>query len=137
VVRPETVIARHRQGFKLFWRHRSMSRKVGRPRIPREHIAFIRRITGDHREWGEDKIAEEFDVKFGIHHSAGTIRRCMARRNDGPRKTQTWHTFIQNHAKEVWACDFLTQYTAFFAVVYVFVIRGGRLPKNRPRQRDD
>jgi hypothetical protein len=131
------VIARHRQGFKLFWHRRSNRGKVGRPRIPREHIAFIRRITGDHREWGEDKIAEEFDVKFGIHHSAGTIRRCMARRNDGPRKTQTWHTFIQNHAKEVWACDFLTQYTAFFAVVYVFVIRGGRLPKNRPRQRDD
>jgi transposase InsO family protein len=48
----------------------------------------------------------------------------MARRTDGPRKTQTWHTFIQNHAKEVWACDFLTQYTAFFAVVYVFVIMG-------------
>jgi hypothetical protein len=61
VVRPETVIARHRQGFKLFWRHRSMSRKVGRPRIPREHIAFIRHISGDHPEWGEDKIAEEFD----------------------------------------------------------------------------
>ena len=29
---------------------------------------------------------------------------------------------FSNHAKEVWACDFLTQYTAFFAVVYVFVI---------------
>jgi hypothetical protein len=46
----------------------------------------------------------------------------MDRRTDGPRKTQTWHTFIQNHSKEVWACDFLTQYTAFFAVAYVFVI---------------
>jgi putative transposase len=122
VVRPETVIAWHRQGFRLFWRHRSMSRQVGRPRIPREHIAFVRRISGDHPEWGEDKIAEEFDAKFGIHHSASTIRRYMVRRNDGPRKTQTWHTFIQNHAEEVWACDFLTQYTAFFAVAYVFVI---------------
>ena len=38
------------------------------------------------------------------------------------RGDQTWRTFIRNHAKEVWACDFLTQYTAFFAVVYVFVI---------------
>jgi hypothetical protein len=46
----------------------------------------------------------------------------MVRRTISPRRPQTWHTFIQNHAKEVWACDFLTQYTAFFAVVYVFVI---------------
>jgi hypothetical protein len=93
------VIAWHRQGFELLWRHRSMSRKVGRPRIPRERIAFIQRISADHPEWGEDKITEEFDAKFGIHHSASTIRRYMARRTDGPRKTRTWHTFIQNHAR--------------------------------------
>jgi hypothetical protein len=116
------VIAWHRQGFKLLWRRRSRGRHVGRPRIPPEHRAFIRRISGDHPEWGEDKIAEEFDAKFGIHHSASTIRRYMVRRTDGPCETQTWHTFIQNHAMDVWACDFLTQYTAFFAVVYVFVI---------------
>jgi hypothetical protein len=121
VVRPETVIGWHREGFKLFWRRRSMRGKVGRPRISREHIAFIRRISGDHPEWGEDKIAEEFDAKFGIHHSASTIRRYMIVRRP-PRAKQTWRTFINNHAKQVWACDFLTQYTAFFAVVHVFVI---------------
>jgi hypothetical protein len=122
IVRPETVIAWHRRGFKLFCRRRSSRGKLGRPRIPRRHIAFIRRISANHPEWGEDKIAEEFDAKFGIHHSASTIRRYMVRRIDGLRQTKTWHTFIQNHAKEVWACDFLTQYTAFFAIVYVFVI---------------
>ncbi len=122
IVQPETVISWHRQGFKLLWRRRSNRGKIGRPKIPREHIAFIRRISGDHPEWGEDKIAEEFDAKFGFHHSASTIRRYMVRRTDGPRKTQTWRTFIRNHSKEVWACDFLTQYTAFFAVVQVFVI---------------
>ncbi len=122
VVTPETVISWHRQGFKALWRRRSRGHRTGRPRIPREHIAFIRRISGDHPEWGEDRIAEEFDAKFGIHHAASTIRRYLVRRTDGPCKTQTWHTFIQNHAKEVWACDFLTQYTAFFAMVYVLVI---------------
>ena len=35
---------------------------------------------------------------------------------------QTWRTFVRNHSKEIWACDFLTQYTALFAVAYVFVI---------------
>jgi len=122
VVKPETVITWHRQGFKLFWRRRSTPGKVGRPRIPRRHIDFIRRISADHPEWGEDKIAEELAAKFGISHSGSTIRRYVVPRQGPPRGKQNWRTFIHNHAKEVWACDFLTQYTAFFAVAYVFVI---------------
>ncbi len=122
MVKPETVVSWHHQGFRLFWRRRATSGKVGRPRIPRTHIAFIRRISSDHPEWGEDRIAEEFDAKFGFHHSASTIRRYIVPRQRPPRGKQTWRTFIQNHAKEVWACDFLIQHTAFFAVVYVFVI---------------
>ena len=122
VVRPETVIAWHRQGFKLLWRRRSRDRHAGRPRAPREHRALIRRISGDHPEWGEDKIAEEFAAKFAIHHSASTIRRYMVPRDRTPRGDQTWRTFIRNHSRDVWACDFLTQYTAFYAVAYVFVI---------------
>jgi len=40
-----------------------------------------------------------------------------------PRDGQTWRTFIKNHAKQIYACDYLTQYTAFFTVVYVFVVK--------------
>jgi putative transposase len=122
IVKPETVIAWHRRGFRLFWRRKSRWGQIGRPRIPRKHIAFIQRISGDHPEWGEDKIAEELAAKFGIQHSPSTIRRYMIPRPSAPRGDQTWRTFIHNHAREVWACDFLTQYTAFFAVAYVFVI---------------
>ncbi len=50
VVKPETVISWHHQGFKLIWRRRSRDRHLGRPRIPREHRAFIRRISSDHPE---------------------------------------------------------------------------------------
>jgi len=116
IVRPATVIAWHRQGFRLIWRRRSRTCRVGRPRIPGEHRAFIRRISGDHPDWGEDRIAEELAAKFDFHHSGNTIRRYMIVRRP-PRAKQTWRIFINNHAKEVWACDFLTQYTAFFAVV--------------------
>jgi len=122
IVKPETVIRWHRKGFKLFWRRKSDCRPVGRPRIAREHIAFVRRISGDHPEWGEDRIAEELATKFGVEHAASTIRRYMAPRHGCPRGDQTWRTFVRIHAKEVWACDFLTQYTALFAVVYVFVV---------------
>jgi len=122
IVKPATVIGWHRKGFQIFWRRRSRSRPLGRPRIAQKHIAFIRRISGDHPEWGEDRIAEELAAKFGTQHSASTVRRYMAPRQGSPRGNQTWRTFVRNHAKEVWACDFLTQYTALFAIAYVFVI---------------
>jgi putative transposase len=119
IVRPATVIGWGREGFRIFWRRKS---KPGRPRIPRRHINFIRRISSDHPEWGEDKIAEELAAKFGIKHSGSTIRRYMGPRSQAPHGGQTWRTFIKNHARQIWACDFLAQHTAYFSVVYVFVI---------------
>ncbi len=120
LVQPETVIRWHRQGFKLYWRRKSRTKKVGRPKIPCEHINFIRRMSADNPNWGEDKIFEELDLKFGIKHSTSTIRKYMVKRSPGDR--QTWRTFIKNHGHEIFACDFLTQHTAFFAVIYVFVV---------------
>jgi hypothetical protein len=119
IVRPATVIAWHRRGFQRYWRWRSG--KPGRPRIDAEHIAFIRRISGDHPGWGEDKIAAELAVKLGVRHSASTIRRYMVTRRK-PRDGQTWRTFVRNHATQIYACDFLTQYTALFSVAYIFVV---------------
>ncbi|MBM3318726.1 MAG: hypothetical protein FJY75_12820 [Candidatus Eisenbacteria bacterium] len=38
-------------------------------------IEFIRRISGDHPERGEDRIVDELAAKFGVDHAASTIRR--------------------------------------------------------------
>ena len=46
----------------------------------------------------------------------------VPRRPRPPRGDQRWRTFVGNHAAEIWACDFLTQYTALFDVVHVFVV---------------
>ena len=119
LVKPATVIGWHRQGFTALWRWKS---RPGRPRIPRRHSAFIRRISADHPEWGEDRIAEELSAKFGIGHSGSTIRTYMGPRRSPPRGDQSWRSFVRNHARELWACDFLTQHTAAFTVAYVLVI---------------
>ena len=120
IVKPATVIGWHRSGFRALWRRKCGS---GRPRIPRKHINFIKRISADHPEWGEDRIVEELAAKFGIHHSGSTVRRYMVpRRPRPPRGDQRWRTFVGNHAGEMWSCDFLTQYTALFTVVHVFVV---------------
>jgi hypothetical protein len=46
----------------------------------------------------------------------------MSPRRRPPRDGQTWRTFVRNHSRELWACDFLTQYTATFTIAYVFVV---------------
>ena len=77
--------------------------------------------SGEQPGWGEDRIADELAIKLGIRQSTSTIRRYMIRRRE-PRGGQTWKTFIRNYASQIFALDFLTQYTAVFSIVYVLVV---------------
>ena len=120
VVRPETLIRWRKRKFREFWRRKSHGR-VGRPLIPKKHIQFIRRISSDHPEYGEDRIALELELKFGIEHSSATIRKYRAR-GGGSRESQVWQTFLRNQSKAIWSCDFFVQHTIGFRVLYVFVI---------------
>ena len=63
IVKPDTVLRWHRDGYKAYWRWKSKG-KPGRPQIPRQHIEFIRRISAEHPEWGEDRIALELKLKL-------------------------------------------------------------------------
>jgi hypothetical protein len=94
-VKPETVIRWRERKFQEFWRRKSQG-SSGRPAIPHEHIAFIRRISSDHPECGEDRIALELEVKFGIRRAASTIRRYMVKKRPGPTDSQTWRGFLKN-----------------------------------------
>jgi putative transposase len=38
------------------------------------------------------------------------------------RRGQTWTTFLQNHAKDMWACDFLQVTDLFFRSLFAFFI---------------
>ena len=58
----------------------------------------------------------------GVEHSPATVRKYMVKKPSTPRDSQTWSTFIKNHAKVIWACDFLVVYTIGFRLMYVFVI---------------
>jgi putative transposase len=76
IVKPDTIIRWQKKRFRDFWKRKS---KPGRPCIPRQHISFIRRISGDHPEYGEDRIALELEIKFGIKHSEATVRKYMVK----------------------------------------------------------
>lgn len=63
VVRPETMIRLHRAGWGLFWRLKS---RPGRPPIPQQLQALIRRMANENPSWGEERIANELLLKLGV-----------------------------------------------------------------------
>ena len=103
-----------------FWRWKC---RVGRPRIPIELRALIRRMALENPVWGEERIASELLVKLGIRVSPRTVRKYMPKRPKGqPRGDQRWSTFLKSHAKALVACDFFIAVTATFRLLYVFVV---------------
>jgi putative transposase len=120
VVQPATMIGWHRAGWRIVWRLKS---RAGRPRIPIELRALIRRMAVENVSWGEERIADELWVKLGIRVSPRTVRKYMPKRAPGqPRGDQRWATFLKNHAKAILACDFFVAVTATFRMLYVFVV---------------
>jgi putative transposase len=123
IVKPETVLRWHRQGFKLSWRRKPKG-QARKPRISEATIALIKQMPVDNRRWGAKRIRGEL-LKLGIRVKKGTGRRCMwqARRRLPPRYDgQKWATFLANHASEIWACDFVQTCDLFFRTVFLFFI---------------
>ena len=121
VVKPDTLIRWHRQGWRLVWRWKS---RPGRPPIPRDVQRLIVRIAQENPTWGEERIAHELRLKLGLTVSPRTVGRYLwtlgPRR--GGQRSQRWATFVRNHAHAVLACDFFTTVTVRFRTLYVFVV---------------
>jgi putative transposase len=71
IVRPDTLIRWHRQGFQLFWRWKSRPR--GRPRLPADLQRLIADMATANRAWGEERIVSELLLKLGIRVSPRTV----------------------------------------------------------------
>jgi transposase InsO family protein len=123
IVKPETFIRWHRQSFRWFWRYKS---RPGRPALPKDLQALIRRMALEKLSWGQERIANELLLKLGLKVSPRTVRTYMPDHcvggPDKRRQTQRWSTFIRNHAQDIIACDFCVALTATFRLLYVFVI---------------
>jgi transposase InsO family protein len=123
IVKPDTFTGWHRQGFRLFWRWKS---KPGRPPLPKDLRALIRRMALENPTWGQERIADELLLKLGLRVSPRTVRKYMPSHCvGGPGKrcqSQRWSTFIRNHAKGIVACDFCVAVTATFRILYIFVV---------------
>jgi transposase InsO family protein len=123
LVKPETLLRWHREGFRLFWRAKSTGQARQR-RIAAETIALIQQMAIENRRWGTKRIRGEL-LKLGLRVNKGTIRHYMwqARRQLPPQHHgQSWATFLANHASQIWACDFVQTFDLFFRTVFLFFI---------------
>ena len=71
IVKPETVIAWHRRGFRLWWAWKSR-RRVGRPTVPADVRLLIRTMAQANPRWGAPRIHGEL-LKLGITISQATV----------------------------------------------------------------
>jgi len=119
IVQPETVIAWHRAGFRLFWTWKVRHGQPGRPVISREVRDLIRQMCRENPSWGAPRIHGEL-LKLGIDIGESSVRKYMVRGHKPP--SQTWRTFLENHAQQLVSIDFFTVPTLRFQVLYVFLV---------------
>jgi transposase InsO family protein len=119
VVQPETVIRWHRRGFRLYWRWKSRPRWPGRRKVPKEIREVIRKMSRDNPIWGAPRIHGEL-LKLGVEVSQATVSKYMVRHRKP--SSQSWRTFLTNHAKDIISVDFFTVPAATFRILYVFIV---------------
>ena len=119
IVKPETVVAWHRAAFRLFWTWKVRRGQPGRPLIPREVRDLIRKMCRENSGWGAPRIHGEL-LKLGIDIGQSSVGKYMVRCRKPP--SQTWRTFLENHAKQLVSIDFFIVPTIRFQVLYVFLV---------------
>src|SRR6266566_2999094 len=119
MVKPETVVAWHRAAFRLFWTWKVRCGKPGRPVISSEVRDLIRKMCRENPGWGAPRIHGEL-LKLGIDIGERSVSKYMVRCRKPP--SQTWRTFLENHAQQLVSIDFFTVPTIRFQVLYVFLV---------------
>jgi len=72
IVKPETVIGWHRQGFRWYWTWKVRRGQSGRPRVPKEIRDLIRSMSRENPIWGAPRIHGEL-MKLGIKSSEASV----------------------------------------------------------------
>jgi transposase InsO family protein len=120
ILRPETIVRWHRKGFSAFWRWKSCP-VGGRPRIDKEVRDLIRRMSFENPLWGAPHIHGEL-LKLGFDVAQSTVSKYMVPRRGRP--SQTWKTFLDNHADGIASIDLFVVPTIAFERLFAFLVLG-------------
>ena len=120
IVQPATVLAWHRQDFRLYWRWKSKPHLVGRPTLAAEIRHLIRQMARDNPTWGRRRVQAELAL-LGYAVAELTVAKYMHRRTS-PWPSPTWRAFLHAHLRETVAVDFFLVPTLTFRLLFVFVV---------------
>jgi putative transposase len=118
-VQPRTVIAWQKKRFRDYWRQRSQSGTPGRPAIATEVRDLIQDMWRSNPMWGAPRIVGELR-KLGINVAKSTVEQYRPKSHKP--SSPTWKAFLNNHVKDIVACDFFTVPTASCKVLFVFIL---------------
>ena len=109
-----------RSGFNAFWHWKSRHR-AGRPKIDRGLRDLIRRMSKENPPWGASRIHGEL-LMLGFEVAQSTVSKYILR----PPKpsSQTWKTFLRNHAEAIAAIDMCVVPTLTFDLLFAFQVLG-------------
>jgi hypothetical protein len=98
-----------------------ISRSASRPRVSRELRELIQRMSKENPLWGAPRIHGEL-LKLGFEIAESTVSKYMIQRRGPP--SQTWRTFLRNHADAIAAIDLCVVPTLTFECPFAFLVLG-------------
>jgi hypothetical protein len=102
IVKPETVIAWRRKGFRLFWTWKVRRGQAGRPPVSKATRELIRKMSRENPLWGAPRIHGEL-LKLGIDVGGTSAGKYMVRHRKP--SSHTWRTYPDNHVKQLVSAD--------------------------------
>jgi putative transposase len=124
LVRPDTVMRRHRDLLARRHAARSRPKRPGRPRTVRSIRALILRLARENPGWGYRRIHCELLV-LGVQVAASTVWEILKDAGTGPapeRAVTTWAGFLRSQADALLAGDFFETITLSGTRLYVFAV---------------
>jgi len=119
LIQPDTLLRWNGELHKWVWRRKSQH-TGGKAPLASEVIRLIPQMATENPLWGAERIRGAL-LKLGFSISKSTIQKYLpSDRTAG--STQTWLTFIHNHAERIWTCDFIQVTDILFRSMFVFVI---------------
>ena len=118
IVKPETVIAWHRKGFRLFWTWKVRHGRTGRPALSCQVRQLIRTMRRANPLWGAPRIHGEL-LKLGIEVGETSVGKYMVRiGNHRPKRgAPFWRTTSAN-----WSPSISLRCPQFASRCFVFLV---------------
>ena len=118
LIRPDSVIRWHRDGFSFYWGIRRRFFKARR-KIDPKIKTLIEEISIANPLWGILRIQAEL-MKLGIKTSTESIRKYRIKGTRWP--SPGWRAFLRNHMHETVATDMFIVFTVTFRLLYAMVV---------------